>query len=61
MPNFFGQKLLDRVGAALGEVLIVFFAADRIGMTGDHEGRTLQAGIGERLAEFLHGRQPSSC
>ena len=50
-----GQVLLDRVGAALGKILVIRFAADRVGMTGNHEGRTLQARIGERLAEFLHG------
>src|SRR5213592_4266194 len=42
-----GQVLLDRIGATLGEVLVVGLAADRIGMTGNHEGRTLQAGVRE--------------
>src|SRR5450759_1794563 len=51
-----GQVPLDRIGAALGEALVEFFAADRIGVTGDHECRTFEAGIRERLAEFLHCR-----
>ena len=51
-----GQVLLDRIGATLGEVLVIGLAADRIGMTGNHEGRTLQAGVRKRLAEFLHRR-----
>src|SRR5438046_1012105 len=51
-----GQVFLDRIGATLGEVLIIGLAADRIGMTGDHEGRTLQAGVRQRLAEFLYRR-----
>ena len=54
---FFGQILLDRVGAALGQALVVGFATDRIGVAGDDEGRTLQIGVRERLAERLHRRQ----
>ena len=47
------QETLDRIGAAFGEVLVVGLAADRVGVTGDDEGRALQAGVRERLAEFL--------
>src|SRR6202035_4983476 len=38
------EVALDGIGAALGEVLVVAFAADRIGVAGDHDGRTLEAG-----------------
>ncbi len=51
-----GEVALDRIGATLGEALVVFFTADRIGMAGDDEGRTLQARSRERFAEFLHRR-----
>src|SRR5689334_12858193 len=37
---FVDQIALDRVGAAFREVLVESLAADRIGVTGDHEGRT---------------------
>src|SRR5260221_11308761 len=39
---FVGEVALDGIGAALGEILVVGFAADRIGMTGDHDRRTLE-------------------
>ena len=53
------QVLLDRIGAALGEILILRLAADRVGVTGNHEGRRLQAGARQCLAEFLHrSRRP---
>jgi hypothetical protein len=51
---FLGQIFLDRIGAAFAEVLILGLAARRIGVTGNHEGGALQAGVRERLAEFLH-------
>ena len=50
------QVALDRIGPAIGQILIVFFAADRIGMTGQHEGAALQRRIGQRLAEIVHVR-----
>jgi len=45
---YFGEATLDRIGATLGVVLVVGLAADRIGVTGDHEGRTFEAGIRQR-------------
>ena len=53
MPNFSVEVALDRIGAALGEALVVFFTADRVGMAGDDEGRTLQVEAESAL--------PSSC
>src|ERR1700677_3811247 len=35
--ELFAKVALDGIGAALGEVLIIGVAADRIGVTGDHE------------------------
>src|SRR5262249_57783972 len=53
---FVDQILLDRIGPALGQALIIFFAARRIGVAGDHEGRALQFRIGQRAAQRLNRR-----
>src|ERR1700687_1413977 len=49
-----GQIALDRVGAPFGQILIVGLATGGVGMTRDDEGRALQIGIGQRLAEGLN-------
>ena len=55
--EFVGQIALDRVGAPLGQVLVVGLAAGGVGVAGDDEGRALQVGIGQRLAERLNRGQ----
>src|SRR5579871_5345391 len=49
------QIALDGVGAPLGQILVEGVAADAVGVAGDNKGRTLQARIGQRLAELLDG------
>src|SRR5437879_1098482 len=49
--EFVDEIALDRVGTALGQVLVVGLAAGRIGMTRNHEGRALQISVGQRAAE----------
>src|SRR6266540_1834531 len=54
---FVDEIALDRVGAALREVLVIGFAAGRVGMARDHEGRAFEIVVGERAAERLNRRQ----
>ena len=56
MPYFSVRYFLIVSARRSLRVLVVGLAADRVGVTGNHEGRTLQAGVRERLAEFLHRR-----
>jgi hypothetical protein len=53
---FLGEVALDGIGAALRQVLVVAFAADRIGVPGDDEGRAVQARVRERLCPELRAR-----
>src|SRR4029077_16417022 len=48
---FLQQETLDRIGAALGQTLIVGFATLTVGMSGHDEGAALQVGARKRLAE----------
>src|ERR1700716_2537915 len=53
---FVDEIALDRVSAALGQVLIVGLAAGGIGMTRDDEGRAFQIGVSKRGAQSLDRR-----
>ena len=57
MLYFVDEVALDRIRAAFRQVLIVVLAAGGVGVAGDHEGRALQVGAGQRAAERLHRRQ----